>query len=85
MHGESDGLPGLIADRYGSVVVVQFLAAGTDVWRDALVAALQDANGCSTVFERSDAEVRTLEGLAAAHGPCRRRPARIPLRSSRTR
>ncbi len=68
VHGESDGLPGLIADRYGSVLVVQFLAAGTDFWRDALVSALQDASGCSTVFERSDAEVRTLEGLAPRTG-----------------
>jgi 23S rRNA (cytosine1962-C5)-methyltransferase len=63
VHGESDGLPGLIADRYGDVVVVQFAAAGADAWRDTLVAALQAASGCSTVFERSDAEVRTLEGL----------------------
>ena len=68
VHGESDSLPGLIADRYGSVVVVQFLAAGTDRWRDELVAALQDASGCGTVFERSDAEVRTLEGLPPRTG-----------------
>ncbi len=63
VHGESDGLPGLIADRYGDVVVVQFASAGADAWREPLVAALQAASGCATVFERSDAEVRTLEGL----------------------
>jgi 23S rRNA (cytosine1962-C5)-methyltransferase len=63
VHGESDGLPGLIADRYGDVVVVQFASAGADAWREALIAALQAASGCSTVFERSDAEVRALEGL----------------------
>ncbi len=68
VHGESDGLPGLIADRYGDVLVVQFLAAGADAWRDTLVASLQKATGCSTVFERSDAEVRTLEGLAPRAG-----------------
>jgi 23S rRNA (cytosine1962-C5)-methyltransferase len=63
VHGESDGLPGLIADRYGDVVVVQFASAGADAWRETLVAALLAASGCSAVFERSDAEVRTLEGL----------------------
>ena len=63
VHGESDGLPGFIADRYGDVVVVQFASAGAEAWREALIAALQAASGCSVVFERSDAEVRTLEGL----------------------
>ena len=63
IHGESDGLPGVIADRYGDVVVVQLLAVGAESWRDALVAALREATGCATVFERSDADVRALEGL----------------------
>jgi 23S rRNA (cytosine1962-C5)-methyltransferase len=63
IHGESDGLPGLVADRYGEVVVVQLLAAGAERWRDALVAALRDATGCNTIYERSDADVRSLEGL----------------------
>jgi 23S rRNA (cytosine1962-C5)-methyltransferase len=63
VHGESDGLPGLIADRYGDVIVVQFASAGAEAWREALIAALQAASGCRVVFERSDAEVRTLEGL----------------------
>ena len=68
VHGESDGLPGLIADRYGTVMVVQFLSAGADAWRSTLVPALQEASGCTTVFERSDAEVRALEGLAPRTG-----------------
>lgn len=63
IHGESDGLPGVIADRYGSVVVVQLTSAGADKWRDAIVAALVQATGCLCVFERSDSEVRGLEGL----------------------
>src|ERR1700693_4015191 len=63
VHGESDGLPGFIADRYGEVGVVQILTAGAEAWRDALIAALSDASGCSTVYERSDADVRALEGL----------------------
>jgi 23S rRNA (cytosine1962-C5)-methyltransferase len=63
VHGESDGLPGFIADRYGDVAVVQLLTAGSEAWRDALIAALRDASGCRTVYERSDADVRALEGL----------------------
>jgi 23S rRNA (cytosine1962-C5)-methyltransferase len=63
IHGESDGLPGIIADRYGEVLVVQLLSAGAEAWGDALVAALSDATGCATIFERSDADVRGLEGL----------------------
>lgn len=63
VHGESDGLPGVIADRYGDTVVVQLLSAGADRWRDAIADALVAATGASTVVERSDAEVRQLEGL----------------------
>ncbi len=63
VHGESDGLPGVIADRYGDTVVVQLLSAGADRWRDAIADALVAATGATTVVERSDAEVRQLEGL----------------------
>jgi 23S rRNA (cytosine1962-C5)-methyltransferase len=63
IHGESDGLPGVIADRYGEVLVVQLLSAGAEAWRDALIAALSDVTDCTTMFERSDADVRALEGL----------------------
>ncbi|MGZ8154167.1 MAG: 23S rRNA (cytosine(1962)-C(5))-methyltransferase RlmI, partial [Burkholderiales bacterium] len=40
VHGEADGLPGVIADRYGDTVVVQLLSAGADRWRDAIADAL---------------------------------------------
>jgi 23S rRNA (cytosine1962-C5)-methyltransferase len=63
IHGESDGLPGFVADRYGDCLVVQCLATGAERWREALVAALVDATSCGNVFERSDADVRALEGL----------------------
>ncbi len=63
VHGESDALPGVIADRYGDTVVVQLLSAGAERWRDAIADALVAATGASTVVERSDAEVRQLEGL----------------------
>ena len=68
IHGESDGLPGVIADRYGDTVVVQLNSAGADKWRDAIAAALVQATGCARVFERSDSDVRTLEGLQARSG-----------------
>ena len=68
VHGESDGLPGVIADRYGDVIVLQCLSAGAERWRDVLVAALAAATGVRCVFERSDVEVRALEGLPARTG-----------------
>ncbi len=69
VHGESDGLPGVIADRYGDVVVLQCASAGAERWRDALARALADLPGVTCVYERSDAEVRSLEGLAPRSGP----------------
>ena len=68
VHGESDGLPGLIVDRYGDALVVQLLSAGCERWRDTLVGILRDRSGCARVYERSDTEARELEGLAASSG-----------------
>ena len=71
VHAESDGLPGVIADRYAGTLVVQLSSAGAERWRDAIVDALVAATGVSTVVERSDAEVRQLEGLAPRVGVLR--------------
>lgn len=68
VHGESDGLPGVIADRYRDTVVVQLTSAGADKWRKAVVRALHLATGCARIFERSDSEVRRLEGLEPVTG-----------------
>ncbi|MDR1062976.1 MAG: class I SAM-dependent methyltransferase [Azoarcus sp.] len=68
IHGEADGLPGVIADRYGPVAVVQFTGAGAEKWREAIVAALAAVTGCAAIYERSDSEVRRLEGLAPRTG-----------------
>ena len=68
VHGESDGLPGLVVDRYADVLVAQFLAAGVERWREPILDALAELTGCEAVFERSDADVRRLEGLAARVG-----------------
>lgn len=69
LHGEADGLPGVIADRYGDWVVVQLGSAGADKWRRAIVAALAQVTGCARIFERSDLDVRVLEGLPPVTGP----------------
>ncbi|HEY6513336.1 MAG TPA: class I SAM-dependent methyltransferase [Burkholderiaceae bacterium] len=68
VHGEADGLPGLIVDRYGDLLSVQLLAAGVERWRDTIVDALQRVTGLTRVYERSDSGVRTLEGLASRTG-----------------
>lgn len=68
IHAESDGLPGVIADQYGDTVVVQLNSAGAEKWRQALVGALVQATGCARIYERSDSEVRALEGLEKATG-----------------
>jgi 23S rRNA (cytosine1962-C5)-methyltransferase len=68
VHGESDGLPGVVADRYGDTVVFQLTSAGAEAWREPLVEAVQAVVGCACVFERSDGEVRGLEGLPERTG-----------------
>ncbi len=64
VNGESDGLPGVIADQYDRVLVVQLLSAGAERWRDALIAALRASVQCEAIIERSDSDVRGKEGLA---------------------
>ena len=68
VHGEADGLPGLIVDRYGEVLSAQFLSAGMERWRDALADLLLAATGCTRLYERSDSGVRALEGLEPRAG-----------------
>ncbi|WP_295855975.1 class I SAM-dependent methyltransferase [uncultured Xylophilus sp.] len=75
VHGESDGLPGLVVDRYGDVLVAQFGSAGAERWKGAIADALVRITGCRQLYERSDASVRALEGLPAATGWLRGDPA----------
>ncbi len=63
VHGESDGLPGLVIDAYGAVVVFSISAAMMEPWRAAIIAQIVATRSPRAVVERSDAEVRTLEGL----------------------
>ena len=68
VHGESDGLPGLIVDRYGDTLVAQFLSSGAERWKDVLADALLSATGLTRLYERSDASSRALEGLPELSG-----------------
>jgi 23S rRNA (cytosine1962-C5)-methyltransferase len=71
VHGESDGLPGLIVDRYADVVVMQISSAGCHRWREAITAALDELTGARALYERSDADVLELEGLEQRTGVVR--------------
>jgi len=81
IHGESDGLPGLVVDRYADVLVAQFLAAGVERWREPILDALQELAACEAIYERSDAEVRKLENLPPRAGFVRgnRNATRCPI------
>jgi 23S rRNA (cytosine1962-C5)-methyltransferase len=68
VHGESDGLPGLIVDRYGDTLVAQFLSAGAQRWKAVLAEALLKETGLARLYERSDTSSRSLEGLPAEAG-----------------
>ena len=68
VHGEADGLPGLIVDRYADTLSAQFLSAGAERWKATLADALIEATGCARLYERSDSGVRALEGLAPVKG-----------------
>jgi len=68
IHGESDGLPGLVVDRYADTLVAQFSSCGSERWKGVIVDALLAQTGLTRLYERSDASVRSLEGLPEATG-----------------
>ena len=68
IHGEADGLPGLVVDRYADTLVAQFLSAGVERWKPVIADLLLNASGLARLYERSDASVRGLEGLAPQTG-----------------
>ena len=63
IYAESDYIPGLIVDRYGDILVLQALTAGSEYWKETFADLLLEETGLSTLYERSDADVRELEGL----------------------
>ena len=68
VFGENDGFPGLVVDRYDRTAVAQFLSVGAQRWQPEIVAALQRLGSVDNVIERSEADVRKLEGLPAVQG-----------------
>ncbi|MDP2075869.1 class I SAM-dependent rRNA methyltransferase [Hydrogenophaga sp.] len=68
VHGESDGVPGLIVDRYGDTLVAQFTACGVERHKQVIADALIELTGCVRLYERSDTSSRKLEGLPEVTG-----------------
>ncbi len=69
VYAESDGLPGLVVDRYAEWLVVQFLTLGSERWKPALVDWLRRELEPAGIYERSDVDVREKEGLAERAAP----------------
>lgn len=65
---ESDGLPGLVVDRYGDILVMQTLTKAMDLRREIIAGLLMELAGAAGVIERNDAPVRIMEGLELRSG-----------------
>ena len=68
VNGEGDRFPGLVIDRYADFAVCQFLTAGADALKPFVVEAVQSALALRGIFERSEGNVRTAEGLPRSCG-----------------
>jgi hypothetical protein len=79
IYAESDGIPALIVDRYNDVLVLQSLTAGSEYWKETLADLLLEETGLSTIYERSDADVRELEGLEPKVGSLRGTNPQLPI------
>lgn len=79
VHAESDGLPGVVIDRYGETVVMQLSSAGAMRWREAIADAVMAVVKPVTLYERSDADVLALEGLQPSVGLLRGTPPPSPV------
>lgn len=71
IHGESDGIPGLIVDQYDDTLVLQCLSSGAEYWRNLIADLLVELCDLKQLYERSDVEVRNLEGLPLRSGVMR--------------
>jgi 23S rRNA (cytosine1962-C5)-methyltransferase len=74
LHGESDGMPGFVVDRYKDVLVLQSTTAGSEFWKESVADLLIEETGIQHIYERSDADVRELEGLPPITGTLRGAP-----------
>ena len=79
IYAESDHLPGLIVDRYGAMLVLQSLTAGSEYWKETIADLLLEEIGLENIYERSDADVRELEGLEQRVGILRGTIPESPL------
>jgi 23S rRNA (cytosine1962-C5)-methyltransferase len=79
IYAESDGIPGLIVDRYGDILVLQSLTAGSEHWKENIAELLLEETGLKNIYERSDADVRELEGLLPRVGFLRGSMLHSPL------
>jgi 23S rRNA (cytosine1962-C5)-methyltransferase len=79
IYAESDGIPGLIVDKYNDVLVFQSLTAGSEYWKETLADLLLEETGLTTIYERSDADVRGLEGLEPKVGSLRGTNPQLPI------
>ena len=64
VHGEGDGLPSLVVDRYDRWLVVQLMSAGLEAFRAPITSALLDLTGAQGILARNDAPLRSKESLA---------------------
>ena len=68
VFGEADSLPQLIIDKFNDHFVIQTLALGIDVWKPAIVKALNKIFGTKRIYERNDVPVREIEGMQQQKG-----------------
>ena len=80
IHAESDGIPGLIVDRYDNVLVLQSLTTGSEFWKETIADILVEETGIQNIYERSDADVRELEGLKPVTGILRGTIPDVPFK-----
>ncbi len=68
VYGESDGIPGLVVDKYGNHFVVQIYAAAMELRKELIVRALLETFPCESVYEKNDFRLRETEGLERREG-----------------
>ena len=68
IFGEADDLPQLIIDKFNDYFVIQTIALGIDVWKPAIVKALERIFKPKGIYERNDVPVRELEGMTQQKG-----------------
>lgn len=82
IYGEADGLPGVVVDQYADTLVMQLLSAGAEKFRAGIIDVLQKLLEPEQIYERSDVEIRALEGLQPREGLAWGRPVDHPIQIS---